>query len=528
MVCREAANGVERENFGGKTGAVRVFGKIWRRRAFPKHFLGAMSYFIGSEAERASASPNQHLFPVSAGVDEAGRLAVGGRAVSDLVAEFGSPLYIADEQTIVQGCQQFKDGLARSYPGDSLVLYASKALCTTGVCAMVAAHGCGIDVVSGGELATAVASGAFASHPEHVYLHGSSKDEAEIEAAVAGGHNVVVDNQHDLDVLEAMFSRGVYQHCRVLVRIAPDVVAVTHEKIKTGQRDSKFGFDMAVVDDVFAQLAARRDHVTCVGLHAHIGSMIDDLEKYRRLVQIIVAVTARGRSEFGLALPEINVGGGLAVTYTLEKAASPPPSIGEWTAAIGETMAAVCAEHGWTAEDGTLPRLVIEAGRSLINPAVVTAYTVNSIKRVPAGRTYVSIDGGMSDNPRPTTYDAAYHCVLADRLDVSWPTGVRADGSRAEAAERPFITISGKHCESGDKIIERAILDVVPASGDVLVVPGTGAYNYSMSSNYNRVTRPAMVLVCDDGSTDVLIRRETYADLLKFDAVPKKYNNKKL
>jgi diaminopimelate decarboxylase len=438
-------------------------------------------------------SPNQSLLPLSARANESDRLEIGGCDVTMLVERFGSPLYILDEETLRTACRQYRDALTAYYPGESQVLYASKAWSCLAICAIVDREGLGVDVVTGGELYTAIRAGVS---PQKIYLHGNNKSRDELKFAIAVGCTIVADNWQDLHHLAELTRDGDgSQPQRLMLRFTPGIECHTHEYIRTGHLDSKFGFDPDDLDAVFEFVKAQ-GNLKCIGLHAHIGSQIFELQPHRDLAGVLVEWVAKAR-QCGLPVEELNVGGGLGIRYT---EADDPPSIDEWVKLIATSVAEACQ-----ARQVALPKLLCEPGRSLVGPACVSAYTVGAIKTIPQIRTYVSVDGGMSDNPRPITYQSSYRAAIANRLS---------------AASDRTVTIAGKHCESGDILIGEALLPE-PQPGDILVVMGTGAYNYSMASNYNRVGRPAAVLV-RDGEANTILQRETYEDLIRQDRLPER------
>ncbi|WP_066376639.1 MULTISPECIES: diaminopimelate decarboxylase [unclassified Anabaena] len=437
-------------------------------------------------------SPNQELLPLTAKVNSNDNLEIGGCDVTTLVEQFGSPLYILDEATLRTACQQYRDSFKKYYPGESQVLYASKAWSCLAVCAMIASEGLGIDVVSGGELYTALTAGMS---PEKIYLHGNNKSRAELTLAIESGVTIVVDNWYELHTLVEILKAMSVPSTRIMLRLTPGIECHTHEYIRTGHLDSKFGFDPNDLGEVF-EFVSKQPTLNCVGVHAHIGSQIFERQPHQDLGAVMVQ-WLRDAAKYGLNLTELNVGGGLGIKYV---ESDDPPSIEEWVKAICEVVQAACA-----AENLPLPKLLSEPGRSLIAPACVTAYTIGSSKTIPEIRTYVAIDGGMSDNPRPITYQSVYRAVVANKLS---------------APITETVTIAGKHCESGDILIKNAQLPKTEA-GDILVVMGTGAYNYSMASNYNRLPRPAAVVVAD-GEANLILQRETYQDLIRQDCLPER------
>jgi diaminopimelate decarboxylase len=357
------------------------------------------------------------------------------------------------------------------------------------VCAIVAAEGLGIDVVSGGELFTASEAGVS---PEVIYFHGNNKSLEELTLAQSVGCRVVVDNWLELQTL-ADLAASTDQSIPVLLRITPGIECHTHEYIRTGHLDSKFGFDPDQIEAVFAFLA---DHpeLQALGVHAHIGSQIFELHPHQDLGGVMAQWLVAAQ-RYGLTLTEVDVGGGLGIRYA---EADDPPSIDTWVKTVCDSVVAACR-----AQQLPLPRLLCEPGRSLIGSACITAYRVGSQKSIPGLRTYVAVDGGMSDNPRPITYQSLYRALVANRMSA--PLDQR-------------LTLAGKHCESGDILIKDAPLPSLVAD-DVIVVAATGAYNYSMASNYNRVPRPAAVVV-KEGNAQLILRREGLQDLLRQDCLP--------
>lgn len=435
-----------------------------------------------------ATSPNQELLPLTARINSSDRLEIGGCDVTTLVQQFGSPLYILDEDTLRTACRQYREALQKYYPGHSQVLYASKAWSCLGVCAIACQEGLGIDVVSGGELYTALQAGVS---PDKIYFHGNNKSLEELGLAIDSGCTIVVDNWYELKTL-ADLTHSTFTP-RIMLRLTPGIECHTHEYIRTGHLDSKFGFDPNQLDEVFT-FVSQHSALNCVGLHAHIGSQIFEQQPHRDLAGVMVQWLDKA-SSYGLQIQELNVGGGLGIRYT---EADDPPSIEAWVKDVCDAIQAACV-----AQQLALPKLLCEPGRSLIGSACVTAYTVGASKTIPEIRTYIAVDGGMSDNPRPITYQSVYRAVLASKMSAP-PTQT--------------VTIAGKHCESGDILIKEATL---PQSepGDILVVLATGAYNYSMASNYNRLARPAAVVV-KEGEANLILRRETYQDLIRQDCLP--------
>ncbi|MBW4493255.1 MAG: diaminopimelate decarboxylase [Oscillatoria princeps RMCB-10] len=438
-----------------------------------------------------SRSPNQELMPLTARVNRLDHLEIGGCDVTTLVERFGSPLYIVDEETLRTACRQYREALRRYYPGESQVLYASKAWSCLAIGAVVAQEGLGIDVVSGGELHTAVTAGVS---PDKIYFHGNNKSREELQLAIETGCTVVADNWLELRTLADMAKTGE-RPIHIMLRFTPGIECHTHEYIRTGNLDSKFGFDPDWADQVFS-FVSQQPALSCTGLHAHIGSQIFELQPHVDLAAVLVQWLKKA-AQYGLPVRELNVGGGLGIRYT---ESDDPPSIDAWVKAVCVSIAGALGSEGLP-----LPKLLCEPGRSIAGPACVTAYTAGSQKAIPGIRTYLSVDGGMSDNPRPITYQAVYRAVVANRMGEP-------------LTEK--VTVAGKHCESGDILIQEAQLPKTE-TGDILVVPGTGAYNYSMASNYNRLPRPAAVLV-SNGEANLILQRETYQDLLRLDRLPER------
>ena len=429
-----------------------------------------------------------HVFPDSTDTNAAGHLTIGGCDATDLVEQYGTPLYVLDEDTLRSRCRQFAQAFAQRY-SNSQAVYASKAYINPALARIFAEEGLGLDVVSGGELAVAQAGDVPL---EHVYFHGNNKTPAELEEAVAARiGRVVVDSFHELDLLERICaSAGKTQD--ILVRVSPGIDPHTHAYTTTGIIDSKFGFSIQTGDAERAILQAiAAPHLNLKGLHFHLGSPIFELEPYQAATDLVLRF-ASGLREQGLELHEFSPGGGFAIAYTRDDA---PPSAADYAEAIVSTVNATCSELGLEQ-----PSLVVEPGRSIIGPAGVALYRIGAIKEIPGIRTYVSVDGGMGDNIRPALYQASYEVLSANR-----PT--------AEADTT--VTIAGKYCESGD-VLASDILLPAPSAGDVIAIPAAGAYCPSMASNYNLNPRPPIVLV-KDGESRLIRRRESYADMMLCD-----------
>lgn len=416
-----------------------------------------------------------------------GHLAIGGCDVVELAATYGTPLFIYDEQTVRDQCRAYHTAFAAQTEVFEIT-YASKAFCCRAICELVAEEGLAIDVATGGELAIALAAGF---PPERIYFHGNNKTMPEIELGLeAGIGHFVVDSLEEIKRLDdAAGARGKCQE--VLVRLTPGVKPSTHSFVQTGQADSKFGFGLAdgLADEAVHRLT-QAEHLRLVGVHAHIGSQIFELASYRREIEILVASVAGWQRELGFVCRLFNLGGGLGIRYTT---ADQPSSIAEFAEVAVGTLKAECARQGFA-----LPKVLVEPGRSIVGKSAVTAYTVGTVKRIPGVRTYVAVDGGMSDNMRPMLYDSKYEVMIANK---------------AEVTPSVEVTVAGKHCESGDVLV-RDVMVAPPVPGDILVTPSTGAYGYAMANNYNGQPRPAVVLV-RDGQARVIVERETWADVMR-------------
>ena len=426
------------------------------------------------------------VYPITAAHDSAGQLEIGGCDVVELVCRFGTPLVIYDEKTISDQCRRYQEAF-REHTADFEVIYASKALSALAVDELVREEGLSIDVSSGGEYYIALKAGFSA---DRIFFHGNNKTREELALALNGGVGfVVVDSFQELSLLaELLEERGTTQ--KILLRVTPGIEAHTHSFIQTGQIDSKFGFGL--VDGVAMEaiwLSLESPHLELVGLHAHIGSQIFQLDAFRKAIEILVELIRQAHERFGFSCRYLNVGGGLGIRYT---EADMPSSIGEYVTVKVEGVREEMARFGLP-----MPRVLIEPGRSIVGKAGITAYRVGTIKEVPGIRTYVSVDGGMSDNIRPMLYDAQYEVMIANKADAPADT---------------VVTVAGKHCESGDVLVKDAVI-AGPEVGDILVTPATGAYCFAMASNYNGSLRPAVVLV-GEGEARVIVERESYQDLV--------------
>ena len=416
----------------------------------------------------------RHLLPDTAAIGPDGNTAVGGCDLVDLANQWGTPLFVYDEDHLRSRCRE----AVAAFGGG--VAYASKAFLCSAMARLAHEEGLQLDVATGGELFLARRAGVPGNR---LVLHGNNKSDAELAMAVDEGvGRIVIDSFDELDRLEALHSAtGVVP--RVLVRVTPGVEVHTHEFIATGQDDSKFGFTVkGGLADSAVRRASASTAVDLVGLHAHIGSQVFDVEPFARAIDVLAAFAAP------YDLPELSVGGGLGVPYVEGESA---PTIGEWADAIHKA----CVRAGVTSE------VTAEPGRAIVAAAAITLYRVGTIKDLPGLRTYVAVDGGMSDNPRPVLYGSGYETFLPRAGDAARPRVVR---------------VVGKHCESGDVLVQDGAVPTDLAVGDVLATPVTGAYGYSMGSNYNQVLRPAVVFV-SEGQARLVVARETYEDLARRD-----------
>jgi diaminopimelate decarboxylase len=425
-------------------------------------------------------------------INDKGHLTIGGADAVDLVARFGSPLYVYDEALIRKRCREFVEAFQASGMKFQ-VAYASKAFCVQAMCRIVEEEGLSLDVVSDGELYTALQAGFPANR---IHFHGNNKTPEEIRMAIDAEIGCfVVDNFIELHLLNDIASEKK-QVVNILFRVTPGVEAHTHEYISTGQTDSKFGFD---IDNGSAYRAIEQtkslSHVKLLGLHSHIGSQIFEVDGFRMAADKVSRFAAQIRDELDIVFSVINLGGGFGIRYV---EGDTPLPLGQYVKAITDAV-----KENFQARNYPLPEIWIEPGRSIVGDAGTTLYTVGSVKDIPGVRKYVAVDGGMTDNPRPALYDSRYEAMLANR---------------AKDLADEVVSIAGKCCESGDMLIWDIELPKVQ-TGDVLAVACTGAYNYAMASNYNRIRRPAVVFV-KDGETDLVVQRESLEDIVANDLIP--------
>lgn len=425
-------------------------------------------------------------------INEQGHLEIGGCDTVALAKQFGTPLYVMDEELIRHNCGIYRDTFSRLYP-HSQVAYAGKAFLTTAMCRLLDEEGLALDVVSGGEIFTALTAGFPAAK---MIYHGNNKTPVEIKQALAVGvGRFVVDSISELELLESI-AAAAGKKANIYFRIKPGIEAHTHHYIQTGQLDSKFGLGLADGQALAAvKMALQMKHLVLQGLHCHIGSQIFDLKPFHLAAQVMMDFMAEINNETGYVIKELDLGGGVGIRYLQSDA---PHPVSDFLELITTTVKEKAAAHNLS-----LPKLLVEPGRSIVGEAGTTLYTVGTIKDIPGIRRYAAVDGGMMDNLRTALYEAKYEALVANRA--------------LEEAEET-VSIAGKACESGDMLIWDIKLPKL-ARGDLLAVLSTGAYHYSMANNYNRFTRPPVVFVYR-GQADLVVARESYEDLVRNDLMP--------
>lgn len=437
-------------------------------------------------------SPNTQVMPASTEIGANGHLIIGGCDTVSLAEEFGTPLWVIDELTIRSAILAGKSGVA-DYPTTQIV-YAGKAFLCLAMCHLLKSLDVGLDVVSLGELATAIKAGFPANS---ILLHGNNKSAQEIETSLDYGPvRIVVDNFSELQMIAAI-ARRLGRRANVFLRVIPGVEPDTHSHIKTGHHESKFGITIAEVDHFIDYIKRFSRELNLLGLHVHIGSQSHDLEPYFETIEILSKTIAEIKNKHGLVLEQLDLGGGLGIAYVEN---DKPTAIYDWSKQLSDKVKLIFNQKGLE-----LPKLILEPGRSIIGSAGVTLYRVGHSKTLSDGRHCIAVDGGMADNPRPVTYQAVYTAAVANRMQAPKPT-------------QPAI-IAGRFCEQGDIIVKESL--ITAESGDLIAVFATGAYNFSMASNYNRTARPACVLVMD-GKAEIIVERETNEDLLRKDRIPER------
>ncbi|MBQ2645417.1 diaminopimelate decarboxylase [bacterium] len=431
---------------------------------------------------------NQNVKPLTCKRDENGELQIGGCKISKLIKDFGSPLYIYDYETIHSVIKDLKKAFNNT---NIHIMYASKAFMTKAVCKIMQKENCGLDCVSSGELYTAYISDF---DMQNVIFNGNNKTKEEIDMAVKWGVKLFsVDN-----FLEAKFLNDICKNksikMDILLRITPGIECHTHEYIQTGHLDSKFGFDLIQIDSIINLIKNEYQNLNLRGLHAHLGSQIFQTDVYRDCIKIILKEAKRIKNEYGLTLDIFNIGGGIGIKYV---ETDKPLSLFDFAKTIKEALKKYSEEY-----DIKNSHLYIEPGRCIVGTAGVTVYTIGSSKQVPNGRKYISVDGGMADNIRPALYGADYSVDLVKQC----------------SQEQETVTIAGRYCESGDILIKDVNLPKIK-HGDLICFYDTGAYCYSMASNYNRVLKPAVVMV-KEGNAELIVKRQSFEELTESDVIP--------
>ncbi len=439
---------------------------------------------------------NQDIKPITTKINSNGNIEIGGCDLVELANKYSTPLYVFDEATIRGITKSYKEAF-KSYPKMNM-MFASKAFMTKAICRIMEEEGFGLDLCSGGEIYTAHSAGF---NMAKTLFNGNNKSFDELNMALEYGVGTIsCDNFFELALLNNI-AQSQNKKVRILLRITPGIECHTHEYIQTGHLDSKFGFDLTQIDEAIELIKDEYLNLNLVGLHAHIGSQIFEKQVYYDEIDVIFNEIKRIKDKFNIELHEINIGGGLGIKYTED---DKPISIYEIAETITESIEVHCKKYNIDE-----PVLFIEPGRSIVGTAGVTLYTAGSSKQVPNGRKYQAVDGGMSDNPRPSLYQAKYTVEIANN-----PNGTPNE----------TVTIAGKHCESGDILAKDIMLPEIE-EGDTICFYNTGAYGYSMSSNYNRVLKPAAVLV-NNGKSDIIINRQTYEQLCESDIIPDRLSNK--
>lgn len=437
-------------------------------------------------------STNQSIKPITTEVNKKGNLSIGGCDLLELAEKYETPLYVIDETTLRTICKEYKKAF-KAYDKVKM-MYASKAFMTKAVAKIISSEGFGFDAVSGGEIYTIYKTGIDMSH---VLFNGNNKSYDELELALnVGVGRVSVDNFFELSLLNEI-AKSHNKKVDILLRITPGIECHTHEYIQTGHLDSKFGFDLTQLDEALTLIQEQYTNLIPRGFHAHIGSQIFETKIYEDEVELLIKEISIIKEKYGIIFDEINIGGGLGVKYTNEEH---PPSVFEIGKLIINALNKSIKKYAIQP-----PTLYLEPGRSIISTAGVTLYTLGSSKQVPHGTKYWAIDGGMADNPRPSMYQAKYSALVVNKPQM-------------ENSQK--VTIAGKFCESGDILIKDINLPELE-EGDIICVFNTGAYNYSMASNYNRFQKPAAVLV-NNSQSDIIINRESLEDLISHDVVPKR------
>jgi diaminopimelate decarboxylase len=439
----------------------------------------------------AKIVPALALFPLTVELSKQGQLVIGGCDVVDLAREFGTPLYAFDEFTLRHKCREFKDGFRKYYP-DTLVIYASKAFLNRALALIFKEEGLGLDVVSGGELSIAH---SVDFPPDKVYFHGNNKTAEELNLALdLRIGRIVVDNFYELELLNRLCKERETSQS-ILIRLTPGVDPHTHQYTTTGTIESKFGFPLATgqAEEAVSQ-ALSASNLNLLGFHFHLGSPVPEIQPYELAIELVFHFAGEMSKKFGFDVREFDIGGGFAVPYTLD---AKVPTIANYAIAVTGKLSDLVSELGLNR-----PRLIIEPGRAIVGQAGVALYEVGAVKEIPGIKKYICVDGGISDNIRPALYGAKYEALVANK---------------AVKAEREVVTIAGKLCESGD-ILAKDVSLALAHPGDIIAIPVCGAYSIPMSSNYNAMPRPAIVMV-KEGRARLIRRRETYQDMMSLDLI---------
>ncbi len=433
------------------------------------------------------------VYPDTIGVTKDGDLTLGGITLSELAKKYETPLYIIDEKTFRRKVQNYTSCIKENY-NNYLILYAAKAFAAAAIFRIADNTALGLDIVSGGELYLA----EKCNFPKNkIYFHGNNKSKEEIDYVIKNdAAKIICDNFHELDLIQKSASDHK-KKVDILIRLTPGIECHTHDYIKTGHLDSKFGFDIEYLDEILKIIKQHEDKISLKGFHSHIGSQIFELKPYSDSIDILLDQYKYAKEKYGFILDEINIGGGLGISYI---SSDDPVDIEDLAKAVTSKLKDKCNKLNLK-----LPKLICEPGRSIIGTSGITIYTAGSIKQVPNGRKYVSVDGGMADNPRPITYQAKYTALVANKMNQP---------------EKETVTIAGRYCETGDILIQDISLPRI-SPGDIIAMFGTGAYNYSMSSNYNTIPRPACIIV-NEGVAEVIIERENYKDITSKHLIPKR------
>lgn len=425
------------------------------------------------------------------GINYDGNMTISGHDCKELAAKYSTPLYVMDEDVIRLNINAFKNSIDHCYEGNGLICFASKAFCCREMCRIASSEGIGLDVVSGGELYTAL---SVNFDPKKICFHGSNKSNDDLRYAVKSGvGRIVVDNIYELHRLDKIASE-LKANPAIMFRIKPGIDAHTHEFIRTGQIDSKFGFALETGEAFDAiREASSCKNLKILGIHCHIGSQIFDIEPFAEAARVMLGLIAKVKEELGFEMPELNLGGGFGIRYTQKEN---PPHYSKYIEHVSKIISEECDSLNIKK-----PFIILEPGRSIVGAAGITLYEVGAVKDIPGVRTYVSVDGSMCDNPRYALYKSEYTADIVSKVGQDKST---------------CVTLAGKCCESGDILGENIALQ--PAkSGDILAIHATGAYNYSMSSNYNRTPRPAVVFVGEGINPRIAVRREDYDDIVRND-----------